>query len=440
MRQLLYIIIIIALSACKAHYDEDIEVCKYLVMLTYPENIEGSKEGIRVELKSIGHDAVFVDSTDAEGVATFTVTPGIYEASASTILRPSTNTVIILNGSSGQVVLNKDASTTIQMRGSKVNQLVIKELYVGGITKDDGKAFHFDKSFILYNNSSATATFDQLCIGIVAPYNSQATNRWYGSDGRLIYEADGYIPVIDGIWYFPQTLLIEPYERVVVNTHGAIDNTLTYPQSVNYAHADYYCMYDPEVGYTNPSYYPTPADVIPTSHYLKAVKIGISNAWALSTSSPALILFQVKGTTPQVYASNVENMMYIPGTAQNDINKCLKVPVDWVMDAVEVFSATSANSNMKRLTPVIDAGYVNLTNQRGHSLYRNVDKDATESLPENAGKLVYGYSLCVDGSSEPSGIDAEASIKNGAHIVYQDTNNSSNDFHERQKCSLRDSY
>ena len=70
-------------------------------------------------------------------------------------------------------------------------------------------------------------------------------------------------------------------------------------------------------------------------------------------------------------------------------------------------------------------------------LYRNVDKAATEALPENEGKLVYQYALGVDSSTDPSGIDAEASMKNGAHIIFQDTNNSTADFHERQKCSLR---
>ena len=91
----------------------------------------------------------------------------------------------------------------------------------------------------------------------------------------------------------------------------------------------------------------------------------------------------------------------------------------------------------KRLTDDIDGGYVYLTNYMGHTVYRNVDKQATEALPENSGKLVYGYALGYDGSTDPSGIDAEASMKKGAHIVYLDTNNSTTDFHERQKCSLK---
>ncbi len=115
----------------------------------------------------------------------------------------------------------------------------------------------------------------------------------------------------------------------------------------------------------------------------------------------------------------------------------MKIPNEWIVDAIEVYSSAYPNTCVKRLTADIDAGFVWMTNYLGHSLYRNIDKEATEALPENEGKLVYEYALGVDASTDPSGIDAEASIRNGAHIVYQDTNNSSNDFHERQKCSLR---
>ena len=40
-------------------------------------------------------------------------------------------------------------------------------------------------------------------------------------------------------------------------------------------------------------------------------------------------------------------------------------------------------------------------------------------------------------STDLSGIDAEASIANGAHIIYMDTNNSMNDFHQRKVASLK---
>ena len=99
------------------------------------------------------------------------------------------------------------------------------------------------------------------------------------------------------------------------------------------------------------------------------------------------------------------------------------------------------DGNRKRLTSNIDAGYVFFQNKMGYSVYRNVDKEATLAIEGNKQKLVYNYNLGTGslpkGSTDPSGIDAEASIKNGARIIYLDTNNSSNDFHQRIRASLR---
>ena len=402
----------------------------------------GSLQGIEIEMRNTATNSIFAEISDAGGQATFTLVPGIYEASTATKIENDAYTYIY-NGSIGQVVVNQgdNPSVELPLMESKIAKkggvILIKEIYNGGCPKDDGSGlFQQDKCIILYNNSAQPAETANLCLGIVSPYNSQGNNKWYGADGRLVYADDDYLPALDGIWYFPDTLKVAPYSQVVVNVHGAIDNTLTYSQSVNYANKDYYCMYDPETGYNNTSYYPTPSDLIPTSHYLKAIKIGISNAWALSTSSPAVILFQTSDVLPAAFGADAMRMIYTPGDKQSDINKCLKVPRAWILDGVEVYTTTS-KSNLKRLTADVDAGYVSLTNMLGHVIYRNVDKEATESLPENAGKLVYGYGLGVDSSTDPSGIDAEASMKQGAHIVFQDTNNSSADFHERQKCSLR---
>ena len=69
-----------------------------------------------------------------------------------------------------------------------------------------------------------------------------------------------------------------------------------------------------------------------------------------------------------------------------------------------------------------------------------MDKEATEALPENEGKIVYNYAggtQDVNGSTDPSGIDAEASIAAGAHIIYLQTNDSGKDFHQRSVSSLK---
>lgn len=327
------------------------------------------------------------------------------------------------------------ASTTLEDRNA--DQVIIKELYIGGCPKDEGTGyFQMDKGFVLYNNCPQQAVVNNLAVGQVDPANAHANNGWYEND-KLTYADQGWIPAIYGIWYFQEPLVIEPYSQIVVSCMGSIDNTKTYSQSVNYANPAYYAMYDPESGYNNTAYYPTPADVIPTSHYLKAVEYGQGNAWPLSVMCPAFVIFQTKGVSPAEFANNADNYTYMPGQKQDQVHRCVKIPNSWILDGIEVWQTSKVSASVKRLTDDVDAGHVNLTNRKGHSLYRNVDKTATLALPENEGKLVYGYALGVDGSTDPSGIDAEASIKNGAHIVYQDNNNSTQDFHERQKFSVR---
>ena len=401
--------------------------------------LDDDLSGLDIQLRNISTGSVFVKQTDQQGTVTFSVTPGLYEATTSQTRAADGNEYYSYNGTSGQITVlnNQQTAVTITMKLALISRLVIKELYCGGcMTNDSTSSFKLDKCVILYNNSKETVTYNNLCFGMGAPANAQANNNNYTAKGKLTYEEEGFIPVWNGIWYFPSALTIAPYSQVVVNIHGAIDNTQTYTNSINYANPDYFCMFDPESGYNNQRYCPTPSEVIPTSHYLKASFYGQGNAWPLSDSSPALVLFQTKEIAPADFAANTANYWY-DGGGSSATKRCVKVPNDWIIDAIEVFSRDYATQCVKRLTADIDAGYVWMTNKKGHAIYRNVDQQATEQLEENAGLLVYDYALGVDDSTDPSGIDAEASLKNGAHIIYQNSNNATNDFHERQLCSLR---
>ena len=424
------------LASCTKQAAPSISMGEVAITLT---GIDDDLSGLDVQLRNISTGSVFVETTNQQGTAMFRVAPGLYEASTSQTRYTTGNEYYSYNGTSGQITVmkNQQTTTSIAMKRAVISRLVIKELYCGGCMADDGiTPFFYDKCVILYNNSAESASYDNLCFGMAAPANAQATNNNYTADGKLNYEGEGFTPLWNGIWYFPATLTIEPYSQIVVNIHGAINNTLSYSQSINFANAEYYCMFDPESGYNNQRYCPTPSDMIPTSHYLKAAVYGQGNAWPFSNSSPAIVLFQTKNVTPADFAANTANYWY-DGGGSTAIKRCVKVPNDWIIDAIEVFSSDYATSCVKRLTADIDAGYVWMTNKKGYTIYRNVDSQATEALPENEGRLVYNYSLGVDESTDPSGIDAEASQKNGAHIIYKNSNNATNDFHERQTCSLR---
>ena len=113
---------ILLLVSCS--YDEGLQLCTLSVQLLYPENTVSPYEGARVELRSIGRDAVFVDSTDAQGMVRFRVTPGIYEASTSSQFVDSTGTTwwrYNFNGVKSMIVVDPDSlnQTSIALKASK---------------------------------------------------------------------------------------------------------------------------------------------------------------------------------------------------------------------------------------------------------------------------------------------------------------------------------
>lgn len=400
-------------------------------------------EGVEVTMKS-SSGTVTTALCDASGRAEFSLPEGIYEASASD-RRVMDGYTYSFNALVQQVVVaassyNGSLVVNLDMVGSRAGQLLIKELYVGGCPKDDGSgAYQTDKYMVIYNNSSSRASVKNFCIGMAGPYNAHTSKNNY-VDGVLYYADLGYTPTICAYWYMQQELVMEPYTSKVIALNGAIDHTLTYTRSVDLSEADY-CTYDPEV-FTNTSYYPTPSEKIPSQNYLKANFFGKGNAWPISQNSPALFIFSLQEGDPTSYGQQSENRYFFPGEEDNDVYGCTKIPNEWIMDAVEIFSAENVLESYARFNSTLDAGYVVMTGKLGYSIYRNVDREATEALPENAGKLLYGYGLgTVDyngaPSTDPSGIDAELSAQNGAHILYLDNNNSSLDFHQRQTAALK---
>src|SRR5690606_17476136 len=112
---------------------------------------------------------------------------------------------------------------------SEASQIVIKEIFVAGTPRDDRSgASQFDSNIIEYNNSDAPANLGNLCLAMIAPFNAQASNSFYGTDGKLIYESENWIPAAQGYWYFQQNVTVQPGEQIVIALNNAVNNTLTY--------------------------------------------------------------------------------------------------------------------------------------------------------------------------------------------------------------------
>ena len=390
-----------------------------------------------VSIRDINSSATFDALTDATGKALFKLLPGVYEASVSFQIQEDGKTVL-MNAFRSGIVVNAGDKTEFKLKlvKSEKSAVIIKELYNGGCKADDGSTrVDHDSYVILYNNTDTAVDVSNYNFAFCGLNSFGDEMEDFMVNGELTFEQDGGIPAFQGTWSFRNPVTIEPYSQIVVAIFSAIDHTATYTNSVNLSDASYYVMYDPECGWDMATRYYPPSENIPSSHYLKASKYkqeGI--AWSLSVTSPAFFIFDKENAHD--YVMNPDN--------HDSRNFCLaaRIPFEWIVDGVEVFGTAYPEENTKRFTAHIDAGSVMHTNALGHTLYRNVDKEATEAIEENAGKLVYNYAGGTSdagipyGSTDPSGIDAEKSIANGAKIVYKDTNNSSYDFHERKFASL----
>jgi hypothetical protein len=417
----------------------NIETYTLQITLSYNTNTSFNLAGSIITLAD-NMGASYSAATDINGTATFRIPQGIY--SASTNLHTANG--IILNGLTPHIIVTQNTSASITLEQTKPSSIIIKELYCGGCQTDDGSGSTFnDKYTILYNNSALPITIQRLCLAMVMPYNATGTNPNY-INGQLCYASQGFVPAAMGIWYAQDTLQFEPYGQKTISIYGAINHTIIYSNSVNLANKGYYVLYDETCErYAGESqYYPAPYEGIPTSNYFRTIVYAPGTCWIMSSLSPAFFIFDIGNINPIDFANDKANH-YFDGNTNGTwglFGSCLRIPYKYIIDGVEVFSSRY-DGNQKRLPQAIDAGYVWHTNQYGYSIYRNVDQQATESLPENNGKIVYGYSLGTEnierGSTDPSNIDAEASIKAGAHIVYLDTKNSSLDFHQRSKASIK---
>lgn len=434
-----YLIMLLAAVTLAASCDKEPQVKTYeLTVTTSFENLPFAKAGQTVEVKDNNSGVSYSAKTDENGTAVFKVPVGSYTVSVSSTEYSTTH----YNGLLSNVVVAAGVENiaNIALTKSISSPVVIKELYVTGCTYalEDGstKSFNLGKYVTLYNNSPEDVDISNYGLAFVAPYNAYGTNPWL-VDGVLSYIQSSYVPVATGVWYFNRDVTIAPYSQIVISIDSAIDNTVTYSTSVDLSKADYAC-YDPESGFNNANTYPTPAASIPASNYMKVAKFtgAKGTAWPISSNSPGFILFCPAGKTVAEWASDVN----LDDNTKPTMYQAHKLVKEYIVDAVELFSTPKLAASSKRLTPDIDAGYVAITNALGYSVYRNVDKVATEAIAENKGKIVYNYAGGTgdleNGSTDPSGINAEASIANGAKIVFLDTNNSTKDMHQRAKATL----
>ena len=372
------------------------------VTAQYPAGYEGfDLQGSDALVEEINTGSRYTALTDASGSFAMSLPDGIYRVNISG--RSGSD---VFNGAADKVVLSgADLNLKLPLSYSKAGSIVIKEIYCGGCKKlpQEGD-YQGDQYFILHNNDYNVQYLDSLCFGTLTPNNATASNPWVSKDpatGESIFP--DFLPIIQAVWQFPgdgDDFPLQPGEDAVICLRGAIDHSLQYPLSVNLNKPDYFVCYNLTY-FWNTAYHPAPGDQISDERIIDVViKTGQANAYTFSLSSPTLVLWKAKGMSILEFVNIPDNITPVPGSS---IDNVVKIPYEWIYDAVEVFDARSAN-NSKRLAPSADAGYALQTDVfLGHSLMRHVDKEASAAS---------GYEVLTD------------------------TNNSLNDFYESEKQSL----
>lgn len=405
MKRIIYILTVLLLAGCmdmndSNPFDGDLHVLK--ISSVWPEGMQVRGEA-DVLVEDMNNGSRYSGRTDMEGNAEFNLPDGLYRVNLS-----GRADGMVFNASADKVVLSGGTRTlSLSISVSKAGSIVIKEVYCGGCKKlpEEGN-YQADQYIILHNNHFETCHLDGLCFGTLSPYNSMGSNPWITTDPETGESTlPDFVPVIQAVWQFPgdgDDFPLAPGEDAVVCLGGAIDHAAQYPLSVNLNKPDYFVCYNTTY-FPNTSYHPAPGSNVSVERYLDVViKMGKANAYTASISSPAIVLFRAEGVSIQNHVADPDNITPVPGSMSDNV---VKIPFEWIQDAVEVFDARS-NDNKKRLVPSLDAGYVLQTDSfLGRSLMRRVDEEAS------------AYS---------------------GYEVLADTNNSLNDFYETEKQSLHE--
>ena len=101
-----------SLSSCSDQPAPSVTVGTVTVALT---GLDDDLAGLDVQLRNISTGSTFVEQTDHQGTATFSVVPGLYEASTSQTRTTEGNEYYSYNGASGQITVQGNQLTQVAM-------------------------------------------------------------------------------------------------------------------------------------------------------------------------------------------------------------------------------------------------------------------------------------------------------------------------------------
>lgn len=330
------------------------------------------------------------------------IVPGMYSVSVSGVAFDSEGAEYILNGNAVNTpILHDNTPLTISMQGLKVAPLVFSEIYFCGSKPPVGFSYFRDQFYEVYNNSSTVQYLDDVYFAQLYPTNAtKSLPLWPGDNSAdFAYGAR--------VWKFPGNgtdYPLEPGEAAVISQFAANHQLEMYnPNSpIDGSSSDF------EFNMNNANFPDQPAVDMKHVFYEGKAEMGSIPQFLTPVFGGAFVIFRVpEGETWDPV--NDPNMSALDLSKPNSKTTYAKIPVSYVLDAVECIN-NETYADAKRVPAVLDAGMT--------------------WVGETYCGLGVTRRLALDDDGNP------ITRENGA-VVFQDTNNSTDDFERRVVPVLR---
>lgn len=386
MKRILFLALIV-LIGCEKY--EEPATYNFTVTAFYPENIENGAPVANTEIlvRNTQTGREFTATTNENGIASFNVRGGNYDLVISFQEKyeieldgyPVMKNLLFSGSLNGQLIMEDGIQLIIDTEYSiETEGFVIKELYSSGSRTPEGSSYGADKFVEIYNNSDKVLYSDGLCFGAVRYTKTTEPTPWVDQDGNLLPRIPlwSFVAVVPGSG---QEHPIQPGESFIIALSGLNhrDDPNGNPNSIDLSGAAW------EMYVENGKYVDVPS--VPN---ILMQRITIGSAMIMDVRGMICILFRLPSNDLEQIFTDPNNFMIEPGGSYN----CFMVPYGWVIDGVENPQLSDLGV-YKRLPNSIDVGYIQ---HRGS--YEGV------SIRRKVKEVISG------------------------RTVYQDTNNSTNDF------------
>lgn len=384
IERMVYCLLVVWMGIMQSCTGEDVSPCEVDIRLLPPQGYPALPLGeMTVILTNKSHGMSYLSHSSPDGLASFSVERGYYTLSvhyqsASGQIFSGRIESLPLLPSSGEGGMEVE----LQLSRSQTHALVIKEIYYGGCIGRLGEEYQADQYLTLCNNSTETLYLDGLCIAVVDPA-SLLESPW------MKYTDMERIPVNDIAWQFPgdgRDYPLPPGKETTIAVN-AVNHT-----GGGYGHSNSVDLSGVDWGFWSADLkrQDIEAGVTPMN-LISNLNPGLS-MYVFPVVGPAIIVFGMEGADAEEYVADMNNRAPRPRSTTRT-KQYLMIPREWVMDCVECVESINQVTN-KRVPDELNHTPVYMP----QGLY--------------AGRSVV----------------RKKKIANDGRMVYQDTNNSAEDF------------